>query len=310
MTTSSFGALKRNSKQSLEKLTQAVSALSNNNGDKDADNRFWNITKDKTGNGMAVIRFLPAPPNEDLPFVKLYKHGFQGPGGWYLENCPTTIGRDDCPCCKHNSALWNTGLKENQETVRKQKRGLSFFSNIYVVKDPGNPENEAKVFLFRYGKKIFDKLNDLMHPQFADEEERNPFDLWEGANFRLKIRQVENFANYDKSEFDAAGPLFDDDEKLEAIWKQEHSLVALVDPKEFKSANDLQKRLEKALGLGGSTAKSKTVDEDDEPEVKEAPKAKAKEAPKQKVAKPRAAEPEDDEDSLAFFRKLAESDED
>jgi hypothetical protein len=201
---SSFANLKRN-RSSLEKLTKALESntQSTESNSKD-DNRFWQPSVDKAGNGMAVIRFLPAPAadgDDALPWVRVFSHGFQGPGGWFIDNCLTTVN-EKCPVCEHNSTLWNSGIEANKDIARKQKRKLSFYSNIYVVKDPVNPSNEGKVFLFKYGKKIFDKINDIMNPAFEDEKPINPFDLWSGANFKLKIRNVEGYRNYDKSELD------------------------------------------------------------------------------------------------------------
>jgi hypothetical protein len=189
-----FSKLKANSgKKSLEELNKKLASVAGNEG-RGSDDRFWTPTVDKAGNGYAIIRFLPAPGEEDVPFIRLFDHGFQGPGGWYIENSLTTIGKDD-PVSEHNSKLWNSGIEANKEIARKQKRRLHFISNIYVVQDSGKPENEGKVFLFKYGKKIFDKLNETMNPQFADEEAVNPFDLWAGANFKLKIRNVEGYRN-------------------------------------------------------------------------------------------------------------------
>jgi hypothetical protein len=302
----SFNDLKRSSAASFEKLTKELSKLNtNNNFDKSADDRMWKPTVDKAGNGYAVIRFLPAPANEDVPFVRIFSHGFQGPGGWYIENSLTTIGQQD-PIAEHNSKLWNSGNDADKETARKQKRRLNYYSNIYVVKDPGNPENEGKVFIFKYGKKIFDKINDLMNPSFEDEKPVNPFDLWTGANFKLKIRKFEGYPNYDKSEFDSPAPLLDDDDELEAVYKQEHSLQELIDKKNFKTYAELETRLNKALGLVGGTArtesKSNFDDDDDVPFEKSEPQFKSKPAPA-----PKAQEDDDDED-FEFFKKLAEED--
>jgi hypothetical protein len=241
-----FSALKKTRKNSLDQLSREVEKLNQNTKSGD-DNRFWKPEVDKAGNGYAIIRFLPAPKGEDVPFVRIFDHGFQGPGGWYIENSLTTIGQDD-PVGKINSRLWNSGIEANKEIARKQKRRLSFLSNIYVVSDPANPANEGKVFLYKYGKKIFEKINEAMHPQFADEEATNPFDLWEGANFKLKIRNFEGYRNYDKSEFDKVGPLKGDDEELEKIWESEHSLSEFLDPKNFKSYDELKRKLEKVLG--------------------------------------------------------------
>ena len=244
----SFENLKKQSKLGslTDKLVKEVEKMSTG-GSGGADERFWKPEMDKTGVGSAVIRFLPAPDNEDLPWVKLYSHAFQGPGGWYIENSLTTLGQKD-PISEHNRELWNTGTEANKEIVRKQKRKLSYYSNIYVVKDPAHPENEGKVFLFKFGKKIFDKILNAMQPEFEDEEPINPFDFWGGANFRLKIRKVEGYWNYDKSEFDSASALMDDDDALEALWKKEYSLSAIVAADQFKSYEDLEKRLKMVLG--------------------------------------------------------------
>jgi gp32 DNA binding protein like len=298
MANTSFSQLKRSSKSSLEKLNSELAKLEAPKQGPNEDNRFWKPEVDKAGNGYAVIRFLPAPQNEDVPFVRIFDHGFQGPNGWYIEKSLTTLGQKD-PVSEYNSQLWATGTKENQATVRKQKRRLSFISNIYVVSDSKHPENEGKVFLYQYGKKIWDKLNAAMNPEFEDETPINPFDLWEGANFKLKIRNVEGYRNYDKSEFEAPAPLADSDEQLEEIWKTEHSLTAFVDPKEFKSYDDLKARLYKVLGLDGSTPKAKAFEDDD---VQETP------APKQKAKAPKQPDLDEDEgdEGLDFFRKLAE----
>jgi hypothetical protein len=244
----SFENLKKQSKLGslTDKLVKEVEKMSTG-GSGGADERFWKPEMDKTGVGSAVIRFLPAPDNEDLPWVKLYSHAFQGPGGWYIENSLTTLGQKD-PISEHNRELWNTGTEANKEIVRKQKRKLSYYSNIYVVKDPAHPENEGKVFLFKFGKKIFDKILNAMQPEFEDEEPINPFDFWGGANFRLKIRKVEGYWNYDKSEFDSASALMDDDDALEALWKKEYSLSAIVAADQFKSYEDLEKRMKMVLG--------------------------------------------------------------
>jgi hypothetical protein len=295
-----FSKLKANSgKKFLEELNTKLAKVSGNQESKAADDRFWSATVDKAGNGYAVIRFLPAPQNEDVPFIRMFDHGFQGPGGWYIENSLTTLGKQD-PVSEYNSKLWNSGVEANKEIARKQKRRLHFISNIYVVHDSGNPDNEGKVFLYKYGKKIFDKLNESMNPQFADEEAVNPFDLWSGANFKLKIRNVESYRNYDKSEFDKAGPLLNDDEELENIWKKEHSLQEFLAPSNFKSYDELQARLSKALGE--TSQKIARAEEEDLPwaRTEEAPKQKAAEAPKYA-----AVDDDEDEESLEFFKKLA-----
>jgi len=253
---SSFANLKRN-RSSLEKLSKAVEATqSTGEGSKD-DTRFWQPEVDKAGNGMAVIRFLPAPGvdgDDALPWVRVFSHGFQGPGGWFIDNCLTTLN-DKCPVCEHNNTLWNSGIEANKDVARKQKRKLSYVANILVISDPSNPENEGQVKLFKFGKKIFDKITEAMNPEFADETPVNPFDMWEGANFKLKIRNVEGYRNYDKSEFAEKSALLDgDDAKLEALWKQEYSLKEFLDPKHFKPYEVLKARLDKVLGFEGEVA--------------------------------------------------------
>ena len=231
----SFESLKKQSKLGslTDKLVKEVEKM-NTGGAGGTDERFWKPTMGKGDVGSAVIRFLPAPADEDLPWVKLYNHAFQGTGGWLIDNCSTTISQK-CPVCASNTELWNSGNDRDKETVRQRKRKLSYYSNIYVIKDPANPENEGKIFLFKFGKKIFDKILNAMQPEFEDEAPINPFDFWAGANFRLKIRKVEGYWNYDKSEFDAPEPLMDDDDALEALWKKEYSLSAIVAPDQFKS---------------------------------------------------------------------------
>ena len=304
--TQSFSELKRSASNSFEKLNQELTKL-NSNQSNSRDERLWTCATDKAGNGYAIIRFLPAPGGEDVPFVRLFTHGFKGPGGWYIENSLTTIGQQD-PIAELNTRLWNSGVESDKETVRKQKRQLNYYSNIYVVKDPANPANEGKVFLFRYGKKIFDKITDLMNPQFEDEKPVDPFNLWTGANFKLKIRKFEGYPNYDKSEFDSSGPLLDDDDALEAIWKQEYSLKELLDTKNFRSYDELKRRLDRALGLTTGNAPSNArqayiVDEEDIPSFEPAPQARAAEA------RPApAASVDDDDEDFEFFKKLAEDD--
>lgn len=305
----SFNDLKRSSSSSFEKLNQELSKLNQGQGGSSKDDRLWSCQTDKAGNGYAIIRFLPAPAGEDVPFVRIWSHGFKGPGGWYIENSLTTLGQQD-PVAEMNTALWNEGEgSQGRKRVTGQgrdnpgtKRQLSYFSNVYIVKDPANPENEGKVFLFKYGKKIFDKLNDLMNPQFPDEKPCNPFDFWAGANFVLKIRRVDGYANFDSSTFESPAPLADDD-KLEAIWKSQYSLQEIVSPKNFKSYDDLQKKLDRVLGAAPapSPRQRQVVEEDDLPW--EAPK-------EQKAALPPRTpqQTEDDDEDLAFFKSLAEDD--
>ena len=298
---SSFANLKRQS-GNLDKLAKAVEALSSSEGSEKPDN-FWKPAVDKSGNGMATIRFLPAPGqdgDDSLPWVKIFSHGFQGPGGqWLIDNCLTTLDKQ-CPVCEHNSTLWNSGIEANKDVVRKQKRKLNYVANVYVVSDPANRDNEGKVFLFKFGKKIFDKITEAMNPQFEDETPINPFDLWEGANFKLKIRKVDGYQNYDKSEFESPAPLKSDDDELEKIWKSEYSLKDLIADKEFKSYDKLKERLNTVLGLTstGEPAKKTTV---------ETIKEQAKASPKKTIAdEPDITESEDDD--MAYFSKLAEED--
>lgn len=297
-----FASLKKNSgSSSIAKLNDELTKLATPSNKPQDDERMWRPEIDKAGNGYAVIRFLPAPAGEDVPFVRLFDHAFKSAGGWLIDGCLTTVG-EKCPVCEHNSALWNTGTKENQATVRNQKRKLSFISNIYVVKDPAHPENEGKVMLFKYGKKIFDKLNAAMNPEFEDETPLNPFDLWAGANFKLKIRKVEGYSNYDKSEFESPSALFEDDDELEKTWKREYSLTPFLDRKNFKTYDEVKNRLNKVLGLEGGGAAPQPRQQMWEQEEAPPPRAAApKAAPKADVA------PWDDQedDDLAMFQKLA-----
>jgi hypothetical protein len=321
----SFDSLKKQSKLGslTEKLVKEVEKM--NNGSGGADERFWKPEMDKTGVGSAIIRFLPAPEGEELPWVKMYSHAFQGPGGWYIENSLTTLGQKD-PVSEHNRELWNSGSEKDKETVRKQKRKLNYYSNIYVVKDPAHPENEGKVFLFKFGKKIFDKILNAMQPEFEDEEPMNPYDFWTGANFRLKIRKVEGYWNYDKSEFDSPRPLLDDDDALEALWKKEHSLSAIVAADQFKSYDDLQKRLNYVLGQKVAPTQSRAVieQEDEYDSYAQTPtredrvveeleesyrKSKSSSLPenlKTELNNLSSSVDEDEDDALAYFSRLAE----
>lgn len=296
-------------KKSLEALTEELNKFSSSNENK-GDNRFWKPTVDKAGNGYAVIRFLPAYGDEGVPFVRIWEHAFQGPTGlWYIEKSRTTLGKDTPdPCSEYNTKLWNSTEDDNspeRRQARKQKRQLHFISNIFVVSDPANPDNDGKVFLYKYGKKIFEKLNGAMNPEFPDDEAMNPFDFWTGANFKLKIRKVDGYPSYDKSDFDKSGPLFDDDDKLEAVWKSEYSLKEFTDPSSFKSYDELKARLEKVLNTESSSSKvvRKAVEED-VPWARESepPKFKTKETPTQSSAN---YQDDEDDDSLEFFKKLA-----
>ncbi len=300
-----FAALKSNRSKSLDKLNSQLSQIAQKSYSDPNEGKFWKPSRDKAGNGFAIIRFLPAPGNEDMPFVRLWDHGFQGPTGlWYIENSLTTIGKDD-PVSELNSKLWNTGVDADKEQARKQKRRLHYIANIYVIKDSGNPDNDGKVFLFKFGKKIFDKLNDLMNPQFEDEKPINPFDLWEGASFRLKIRQFEGYANYDKSEFDGPAPLFEDDEKLERVWKDEHSLQEIIHEKHFKPYAELKAKLHRVLNLtGDSVDASRSASDDVDEDLDMSRFSKSTPAPDMKQTSSDMDTIDDDDEDLARFRDL------
>lgn len=291
-----FSKLKSMSgRKSLDALNAELTKISNQDSGKKGDDRFWTPSVDKAGNGYAVIRFLPPSDKDDVPFIRLYDHGFQGPTGlWYIENSLTTIGKPD-PVSEYNSKLWNTGLESDKEIARKQKRRLHFISNIYVIADPAKPENEGKVFLFKYGKKIFDKLNEAMNPQFEDEQAVNPFDMWEGANFKLKIRQVDGYRNYDRSEFDKQSQLKDSDDELESIWKTQYSLKEFLDVSNFKSYEQLQEKLTRVLNLENQPSRKVAYEEDDTPQL---PKTEYKQT---------SSVDDDDDESMDFFKKLANS---
>ena len=296
----SFANLKKQSKLGslTQKLVKEVEKMNTTSG---GDDRLWKLDVDKSGNGYAVIRFLPAPDGEDLPFVKLYSHAFQGPGGWFIENSLTTLGQKD-PVSEYNTTLWNNGTDAGKDTARKQKRKLTYISNIYVVKDPANPENEGKVFLYKYGKKIFDKLTAAMQPEFEDEEAIDPFDFWQGANFKLKAKNVAGYRNYDSSEFAAVSPLLKDDEAMEGLWKKQYSLAELVASDQFKSYEDLKKRLDYVLGNKSTVRQDpEVVDEDND-------RGSAEELVTAAASRPssRSSSNDEDDDALSYFAKLAE----
>ena len=286
----SFASLKKQS--SLGSLTaKLVKEVEKTNKVNTGDERLWKPEVAKAGNGYAVIRFLPAPEGEDLPWVKMYSHAFQGPGGWYIENSLTTLNQKD-PCSEFNTSLWNSGVESDKQIARNQKRKLAFYSNIYVVKDPANPENEGKVFLYKFGKKIFDKIMGAMQPEFEDESPLNPFDFWQGADFKVKIKKVAGYWNYDSSEFAAAAPLLKDDDALEAIWKKEYSLSEIVAADQFKTYDELKKRLESVLRLNQAPVTSPI---DEEAELEDLSEGRT----------PEANSPAED-DALSYFQKLAE----
>ena len=289
---SSFKDLKANRMNNLQNLTKQVEKLAEKPSYE--DERIWKCERDKTGNGYAVIRFLPAPTNEDVPWVRMWSHGFKGPGGWYIENSLTTPRSDapsgtDDPVSKANTILWNSGIESDKNIARDRKRKLSYYSNILVLEDSTNAQNEGKVFLFRYGKKIFEKIESVMNPEFKDEEPMNPFDFWSGANFKLKIRQVEGYANYDKSEFASPSPLYDgDDAKCEDVWKQQHSLQGILAPENFKSYQELEARFKTVTASGTGSDYNETIEESSaDPVANDAAESTS-------------------EDTLEYFKKLAE----
>ena len=277
----SFKEMKKNRMANLESLSKQVEKLAEKPSYE--DERIWKLERDKTGNGYAVIRFLPAPENEDVPWVRVWTHGFKGPGGWYIENSLTTLGKDD-PVSKANTALWNSGIDSDKNIARDRRRKLNYYSNIYVVEDSLNSENEGKVFLFRYGKKIFEKITGVMNPEFQDETPINPFDLWEGANFKIKMRQVDGFPNYDKSEFTDICPLAEDEKKLEEVWKSQYSLSEIVDEKNFKSYAELESRFNTVIAHEGNDFVGTIEESTDDP----------------------VATGEKADETLDYFKKLAE----
>jgi hypothetical protein len=295
-----FADLKKQSKLGslTEKLIKQVDKL-NDTGSKD-DERFWKPSMGKGDTGSAIIRFLPAPEGCDLPWVQVWSHAFQSNGKWIIDNCLTTLGKQ-CPVCEANRELWNTGNKDNQNIVRDRKRKLSYYSNIYVVKDPANPENEGKVFLYKFGKKIFDKITAAMKPEFDDEKPINPFDFWSGANFKLKLVKKDGYWNYDKSEFAEPSALLDDDDELETIYKSLNNLNDFIDPEQFKSYEDLKKRLGYVLGIKGTPKQQdpETIDEEEEISYNNS-------SSKTSSSVSSSSDDEDEEDPMSYFSKLAE----
>ena len=291
----SLSSLKKSN--SLDKLLGAVKEENAPQEKKSyKDERIWKPVMDKTGNGYAVIRFLPAVDGEDMPWAKVWNHAFQGPTGqWYIENSLTTLGQND-PVSELNSEHWNSGVESDKEIARRQKRKLQYFSNIYVVKDGANPENEGKVFLYRFGKKIFDKIMETMQPAFPDESPINPFDFWKGVNFKLKLRKVDGYWNYDKSEFEAPSALFDNDDEIEAVWKKEHALSEFTAPTNFKSYDELKTRLDMVLA-GTTKVGSAAAIMEDAPVA--SPKVDTAPAPAPSVTQ------DDEDDTMDYFQKLA-----
>ena len=296
----SIAALKR-SRSNLDALTKELSGVvSNQSKQSYVDDRFWKPELDKTGNGYAVLRFLPAVKDEDLPWVKMWSHAFQGPGGWYIENSLTTLNQKD-PVSEENSRLWNTGIEADKEIARKRKRKLSYFANVLIVSDPKHPENEGQVKLFKFGKKIFDKITDKMQPAFEDEKAINPFDFWEGADFKLKIRKVDGFWNYDKSEFDSAKEIADNDEAIEGIWSKQYPLKPFLEESNFKSYDELKSKLDKVLT--GSRNTGTVEDMVTPPSLSE---TKPEPVVNETVADSSAVASDNDDETLSYFSKLAE----
>ena len=298
----------RKSRGGFDSLMKEVEKIANPQSERSVDDRFWQPEVDKAGNGYAVIRFLAPPKGEELPWVRIWNHGFQGPTGkWYIENSLTTLGKAD-PISEYNTELWNSGSEANKEIARKQKRKLTYIANILIVSDPKHPENEGKVFLYKFGKKIFDKIKDVADPQFQDEKPINVFDFWEGANFKLKIRNVEGYRNYDKSEFEGPSAISESDEDIEAIWNKQYPLAQFLDDKHFKSYDELKKKFEMVMGLSGapvSTKRAEEIDlEEDDTPVRTV--AKVEKAPVK--APPKDVDFDDDDDSISYFAKLAEGD--
>jgi len=288
-----FESLKKSS-SNFDAITKALETKmppeNQQSNNKYQDDRLWKPELDKTGNGYAVLRFLPASNGEEMPWQRVWTHAFQDKGGWFIENSLTTLNQKD-PVSEYNSSLWNSGVESDKEIARKQKRKLQYYSNIYVVSDSKNPHNEGKVFLFRYGKKIFDKLMAAMQPEFEDESPINPFDFWKGANFKLKIRKVDGYWNYDKSEFEAPSAILDDDSAIERIWKEQYSLADFTAPSNFKSYEELKTRLDAVLS-GKQVVSNQTVVDD----AVVAPKVDTK--PVENVVK-------EEEDTMDYFNKLA-----
>jgi hypothetical protein len=310
----SFSNLKKQSSLGslTSKLVKEVEKM--NNSSSGSDDRLWKPEVDKAGNGYAVIRFLPAPNGEELPWAKMYSHAFQGPGGWYIENSLTTLGQKD-PLGEYNRELWNSGNESDKDTVRKQKRKLSYYSNIYVVQDKANPENEGRVFLYKYGKKIFDKIMEAMQPEFEDETPINPFDFWQGANFKLKIKKVAGYWNYDSSEFDRTSQLFEDDDAMEAVWEKQHSLEQIIAADQFKTYDQLEARLKLVLGQKKSVPSfDESYEDESEGRGSFTPDFASKVTNDPIAGKvdmggsyePVESKDSDEDDALSYFQKLAE----
>jgi hypothetical protein len=288
----------KSSSSNFDKLTKALeqnlAPEDQSNKNKYQDDRFWKPDLDKTGNGYAVIRFLPSVEGEDLPWQRIWSHAFQDKGGWYIENSLTTLGQKD-PVSEENTRLWNTGVDSDKEIARKRKRKLSYYSNILVVSDPKHPENEGKVFLYKFGKKIFDKITEAMQPAFDDEKPINPFDFWKGANFKLKIRKVDGYWNYDKSEFEGVSTVAESDDKIKEIWSKQYALKPFLDPSNFKTYDELKEKLNRVItgDRNASTVENANLPPKTNDTAKSTPVS----------AQPEAS---DEDDTLSYFSRLAE----
>ena len=316
MTFSNFSELRKTRGNGISNLLKEVEKLSTNGGNNSDDDTYWQPEVDKVGNGQAVIRFLPVAPGNEFPWVRLFSHGFKNKssGKWFIDNCPTTLSKE-CPVCASNNELWNTGTKDNQDIVRERKRKLHYVANILVIKDSKNPDNEGKVFKFKFGTKIFEKIKNAMQPQFEDETPIDPFDFWEGANFKLKICKVEGYRNYDRSEFESPSAISDSDEEIEAIWKKEHDLKELVAESQFKTYTELEKRLNSVLGNSVVVPSAQQQAEAElDAYVEDTPRAP------QRIEKPKPAVPQrtaveippigggSDDDDSAYFASLLSDD--
>ena len=294
-----FESLKKSS-SNFDAITKALETKmtpeNQQSNNKYQDDRLWKPELDKTGNGYAVLRFLPASNGEEMPWQRVWTHAFQDKGGWFIENSLTTLNQKD-PVSEENTRLWNTGIDSDKDIARKRKRKLSYYANVFVVSDPKHPENEGQVKLYKFGKKIFDKITEAMQPAFEDEQAINPFDFWKGANFKLKIRKVDGYWNYDKSEFEGVTPLKESDDDIKAIWEKQYPLKPFVDPSNFKTYDELKEKLNRVITGTQSTA---TVDSVDLPPQT----TTAVEMPKVSESAPVS----DDDDTLSYFSKLADED--
>ena len=291
----------KNSQSNFDKLTKQIEANLNpednaKTKNKYQDDRLWKPELDKTGNGYAVLRFLPATSGEEMPWQRVWSHAFQDKGGWFIENSLTTLNQKD-PVSEENTRLWNTGVDSDKEIARKRKRKLSYYANVLIVSDPKHPENEGQVKLFKFGKKIFDKITEAMQPAFEDETPINPFDFWKGANFKLKIRKVDGYWNYDKSEFEGVSQIKENDEDIKSIWSKQYPLNPFVDPSNFKTYDELKEKLNRVIMGQRNTETVENVD---------LPPHTTTSVPSGSDVKSTPASDEDD--TMSYFSKLADED--